>query len=61
MTLKKELQAYIDVYSTEQITPADLNPSEPSMDSEDSSLTLEWPVEGQAADSPTLPDREGLQ
>lgn len=60
MTLKKELQAYIDVYSTEQITPADLNPSQPSIDSYDSSLTLTWPEEGEAADSPNLPDREGL-
>lgn len=61
MTLKKELQAYIDVYSTEQITPApDLNPSEPSISSAASTQTLDWPTEGQAAVSPTLPSKEGL-
>lgn len=61
MTMKAELQSYIDVYSTEQITPADLNPSEPDIDDADSTQTLTWPVEGPAADSPDLPDREGLQ
>lgn len=60
MTLKKELQAYIDVYSTEQITPADLNPSVPSETPASSSMSITWPVEGPAATSPTLPTREGL-
>lgn len=60
MTLKAELQSYIDVYSTEQITPADLNPSVPSETPASSSMSITWPVEGPAATSPTLPTREGL-
>ena len=60
MTLKAELQSYIDVYSTEQITPADLNPSEPSISSAASTQTLTWPEEGQAATTPSLPPKEGL-
>lgn len=60
MTLKAELQAYINVISTETIKPADLNPSEPSISSAASTQTLEWPTEGQAAQSPTLPSKEGL-
>lgn len=60
MTLKAELQSYIDVYSTEQITPADLNPSVPSEVPASSSMSITWPVEGPEATSPTLPTREGL-
>ena len=60
MTLKAELQSYIDVYSTEQITPADLNPSVPSETPASSSMSITWPEEGPAATSPTLPTREGL-
>ena len=60
MTLKSELQAYINVYSTEQITPADLNPSEPSISAAASTQTLNWPEEGAAATTPSLPPKEGL-
>ena len=60
MTLKAELQAYINVISTETITPADLNPSEPDIDDAESTQTLTWPTEGQAAQSPTLPSKEAL-
>ena len=59
-TLKSQLRAYIDIYSTEQVTPADLNPSEPQMDPASSSLTITWPSEGQSAGVPVLPPREGL-
>ena len=60
MTLKAELQAYINVISTETIKPADLTPSEPDISSAKSTQTLTWPEEGQAAVSPTLPSKEGL-
>lgn len=60
MTLKAQLQSYIDIYSTEQITPADLNPSVPSETPASSTLSITWPVEGPSATSPTLPTREGL-
>lgn len=60
MTLKSELQAYINVYSTEQITPADLNPSVPSEAAAASTMSITWPVEGPAATSPSLPTKEGL-
>lgn len=60
MTLKQQLQSYIDIYSTEQITPADLNPSEPTISQASSSMTMTWPVEGQAATTPVLPPKEGL-
>ena len=60
MTLKKELQAYINVYSTEQVTPANLNPSVPSEKSASSSMSITWPTEGPAAASPTLPKKESL-
>lgn len=60
MTLKAELQSYIDIYSTEQITPADLNPDVPSETPASSTLSITWPVEGPSATSPTLPTREGL-
>lgn len=60
MTLKQQLQSYIEIYSTEQITPADLNPSEPSISQASSSMSVVWPVEGQAATTPVLPPKEGL-
>lgn len=60
MTLKNQLQAYIDIYSTEQITPADLNPNEPAISQASSSMSIVWPVEGQAATTPVLPPKEGL-
>jgi hypothetical protein len=59
-TLKTQLQAYIDIYSTEEVTPADLNPSEPNIGNASSTMTLTWPTEGQAATTPVLPPKEGL-
>lgn len=61
MTLKSELQAYINVYSTEQVTPApDLNPNVPSESAAASTMSITWPEEGPAATSPSLPTKEGL-
>lgn len=60
MTLKQQLQSYIDIYSTEQITPADLNPSEPTISQASSSMSVVWPIEGQTATTPVLPPKEGL-
>ena len=61
LALKAEIEAYIEIYSIEPITPpADLNPSEPSCGTAASSQTITWPEEGQSAGAPVLPTREGL-
>lgn len=60
LALKAEIEAYIEIYSIETITPPDLNPSEPSCDTAASSQTITWPEEGAAATAPVLPTREGL-
>lgn len=58
LTLKKELQAYIDVYSTEQPTPEPIEPVEPDIEEQRLSEDpyYDYPTKGPRASSPNIND-----
>lgn len=58
LTLKKELQAYIDVYSTEKPTPEPIEPVEPDIEEQELSTDsyYDYPEKGDRAGSPDIND-----